>query len=219
MSHLLSVKRSAKVEKQEPPKPIQRPVVKETKSIQKEVPKFHQFQGLKKGFFSATPKSKTPQIKHPEPSLTYIEAKKSDPLVFKEVQESMASKFEKSRSEWMTPSFLDRIEKSPVLSKAFQDPNFLQMSQELIKDPVTTLKKCADSYPQWLAAIQEFAGLLGETFEAKADELEAKQPLSEFEQRLIDRVQKDPKVQDALKDPQVQSLLAQLQSNPNQTPK
>jgi hypothetical protein len=94
----------------------------------------------------------------------------------------------------MTPQFLEKIDQSPVLRKAFQDPRFLQMSQELVKNPIQTLQQCQLHFPEWMEALKEFSGLLGEAFEAKANEVDTS-GLDEFERGLVNRVVKDERVQ------------------------
>lgn len=120
----------------------------------------------------------------------------------------------------MTPDFLDQIDKSPILQKAFQSPQFIQLMSEMGKDPVSTFKKCESQYPQYLEALKEFAGLLGKAFEHKADEKERKEleenmaQLNPFEQDLVKKVMSNPELQNALRNPRMQQLLVQLQNNP-----
>jgi hypothetical protein len=94
----------------------------------------------------------------------------------------------------MTPDFLDRIEKSPVLRKAFQDERFLVISQELARDPVNTMKKVSQHMPEFLDALREFTALIGDQMTKKAEEMEAPK-LDASEQALVDRVMKEPAVQ------------------------
>lgn len=95
----------------------------------------------------------------------------------------------------MTPDFLNRIEKSPVLSKAFQDPRFLQLSQELAKDPINTMKKVANTMPQYIEALKEFSALIGDAMEKIADKREGEPELDDREQALVNAVMKNPRVQ------------------------
>ncbi len=97
----------------------------------------------------------------------------------------------------MTPSFIEKIEKSPVLRKAFQDERFLAISQQLARDPIATIQKVSKELPHFIPALQEFTALIGETMEEKAQEEELKKlpKLDDFEQGLIDRVMSDEKVQ------------------------
>jgi hypothetical protein len=89
---------------------------------------------------------------------------------------------------------MDRIDKSPVLKKAFQDPRFLTISQQLARDPLNTMKMVSERHPEYLEALKEFSGLLGEVMEQKAEEQE-KPKLDPFEQGLVDNVMKDIKIQ------------------------
>lgn len=97
----------------------------------------------------------------------------------------------------MTPAFMEKIDKSPVLRKAFQDARFLAISQQLAKDPVATIQRVSKEMPHFIPALQEFTALIGETMEQKALEEERKKqpPLDSFEQGLVDRVMGDTKVQ------------------------
>ncbi|KAJ3317976.1 hypothetical protein HDV06_001008 [Boothiomyces sp. JEL0866] len=185
-----------------------------------------QFTGLKKGFFdqpNAKPDSNTvaKKIVSKDDDIPFI---KSNPtknsLEFEEVKSAMATQLDQNRKEWMTPEFLDRIDKSPVLQKAFQSPQFLQLMSEMSKDPISTFKKCENKFPQYLEALKEFAGLLGSAFEQKAEEKERLEleenmaKLNPFEQDLVKKVMSNTELQNALKNPKMQHLLMQLQTNP-----
>jgi hypothetical protein len=172
-----------------------------------------EFQGLKKGFFSQ-PKVKNPSKNVKKEEIPYIKANQTkNPLEFDQVRDAMASKLDQSRKDWMTPSFISKIEKSPVLKKAFEDDRFLEMSRRLVQDPVTTLQECQRDSPHWMLALREFSGLLGEAFEEKANVDTT--GLDSFEKGLVDRVMNDSKLQDALKDLQIQKLLMDLKTNQN----
>ena len=95
---------------------------------------------------------------------------------------------------------MEKIEKSPVLRKAFQDDRFLIIAQQLARDPMSTIQKVSKEMPHFIPALQEFTALIGDTMERKAQEEELKkQPkLDDFEQGLIDRVMSDEKVQVSL---------------------
>jgi hypothetical protein len=187
MSHVVDIKK--KVEQPKPLTAAQKP---------------KEFSGLKKGFFSAPKTTKPKSTPKPivvDEDIPFIKPQTTkSSLEFEEVRNAMASQIDQTRSgkmdslEWMTPQFLDKIDKSPVLRKAFQDPRFLRMSQELVKDPVKTLQQCQQQFPEWMEALREFSGLLGEAFEAKANEVDTS-GLDEFEKNLVNRVMKDQHVQ------------------------
>ncbi|KAJ3267470.1 hypothetical protein HDV01_005159 [Terramyces sp. JEL0728] len=196
-----------------------------------------QFTGLKKGFFDQ-PKAKNATNKltaknktitssnlstaNPEnDDLPFIKANPNkNSLEFDEVKNAMASQLDQHRNEWMTPAFLEQIDKSPLLQKAFQNPEFLQLMSQMGKDPERTFKKCESEYPQYLDALKEFAGLLGQAFEQKAGEQERAEleqnmaQLNPFEQDLVKKVMSNPELQNALRNPKMQELLMQLQTNP-----
>ncbi|KAI8902423.1 hypothetical protein BC833DRAFT_372867 [Globomyces pollinis-pini] len=218
MSHLLKTMQ-IKNEYVTPKKLTKPNNVSQTK---KETPtaKSSDFGGFKKGFFSNEPRpkpkdnSKSKQILDNDIPFIKPTQSKTSHLEFKEVRDAMASKFDKSRDEWMDSKFMDKVMKSPKLQKALQDPRFIQLTQDMGKNPVDAVQRCKKNAPEWLEALQEFAGILGDTFESKANELEAKEKLSDFEQGLVDKVMNDKQAQAALKDPNVQKLLMRLRSEP-----
>lgn len=159
-----------------------------------------EFAGLQKGFFSSNPKPKS--AKKPSDDLPFIKhnAQKHNPFEIKEIQDlHVKAQVEQSKHDWMTPAFLESIQKSPTLIKAFQDPSFLALSQELAKDPVRTMQKVAQSQPKYLEALKEFSSLIGEAMDLKAKVMDSNgfkaEELNEFEQQLIKKVKSDSKVQ------------------------
>ncbi|KAJ3344873.1 hypothetical protein HDU91_007525, partial [Kappamyces sp. JEL0680] len=201
-------------------KPVQTP--KPTPSISSQPAKAEkQFAGMAKGFFASKPK-KAPAKTAPAPpakDVPFLRGNRNaidNPLEIQELKDKMASQFEATRNEWMTPAFLAKIDKSPVLSKAFQDPRFLAFSQELAGNPIATMQKVAQQAPEYLDALREFSGLIGEAMEEQANRsapTTAKDPpLDEFEQGLVDKVLSDQAVQNALRDPEIQQLLFKLKN-------
>ncbi|KAI8906288.1 hypothetical protein EDD86DRAFT_248583 [Gorgonomyces haynaldii] len=175
-----------KKKKQLPPQaPKEEIVVKE--------PPRKEFQGLRKGFFDQKPQKQT--------KIPYIEPKKTkqDSLRLDQVTQNMAAHLDQTRQEWMTPQFLDKLEKSPVLLKALNDPGFAIACQEMAQNPQKAFEKY-QSKPEWINALREFSGFLGEALEQKEDKL------PKHEQQLVDR--------ECLKDPDVQRVLVQLQQKP-----
>ena len=63
--------------------------------------------------------------------------------------------------DWITPDLLRKIEQSPVLSKAFQDPSLSQAMVEFQKDPQAALQ-AAQHKPEMLRFLKEFSSLMGE---------------------------------------------------------
>ena len=43
-------------------------------------------------------------------------------LRFEEVQNNLVNNLERTKDEWLTPGFMEKIMKSPRLMAAFQDP-------------------------------------------------------------------------------------------------
>jgi hypothetical protein len=121
--------------------------------------------------------------------MPYIKSNpKTNPLEIKEITEAMAG-------DWLSPNLLKAIEKSPLLLRLLQNPGFVQMTQELMQNPVHTFQKCQNERPEWLKALQEFSQILGDCFTEKSEEMEKQQPkLNDFEQSLVDKAMNDPKI-------------------------
>ena len=100
----------------------------------------------------------------------------------------MAGKIERSRDEWMTPDFLSKLERSPLLAKALADPNFAIAAQEMATDPINAAKKYSAHKPEWIQALKEFAGFLGDAFETKANKVDIPKDLPKHEQKLVENV-------------------------------
>lgn len=164
-----------------------------------------EFSGLKKGFFSSNPKpkpaekttTKSPSENTPDDDIPFIKfvPKTNEFLEIKEVRDKLSSQFDQTKSDWMTSDFLQKIDHSPTLKAAFQDPRFIQVSQQLAKDPVGTMKVVSKTMPQYVEALKEFMGLIGEAMEKKADLEDFKHHSLEDHEALVDRVLKDESVQ------------------------
>ena len=182
-------------------------------------PKKREFAGLKKGFFKKNEKLVSDSKSDSIPFLKGI--KNSNSLEIK----SLKKAFDDTRDQWLTPSFLDEIERSPVLAAAFQEPLFCEISQKLDQDPIGTMKYVSESHPKYLEALRQFSLLMGQAMEDKAKEMggnvkdqfgggakvhmmETKQtnlvmekqqvqetPLNDFERGLVEKVMCDPVVQ------------------------
>lgn len=201
------------------------------------------FSGLKKGFFSSSPKpapskSKTatksssqPQIRtaaqsSPPPSdIPFLKSNPTatNPLVFSEVRDAMANEMDRTRQNWMTPAFLEKLESSPKLAKAFSDPLFLHAANEMARDPAQAMKKYGKENPDFLEAMKEFVALMGNTLSESVDPQSTAsasntpvipEDLPDHEKKLVQNVLSDPEVQDILRDREVQALLAAIQSDP-----
>ncbi|KAI8821393.1 uncharacterized protein EV422DRAFT_528001 [Fimicolochytrium jonesii] len=137
------------------------------------------FGGLKKGFFSSSPRSGASRAADPpRPNIPVIKPKApaADGLRFDEVQQAMRSQMSMlDKQEWLTPAFLERIEKSPHLARALADPAFQQAAAEMSKNPQAAFKKYAVQRPDLLQALREFAGMLGESLTSIAETQDARQ--------------------------------------------
>ncbi|KAJ3409674.1 hypothetical protein HDU80_010509 [Chytriomyces hyalinus] len=184
------------------------------------------FTGLRKGFFSSAKPTAAKSVskrKIPEPIEVLAPKQPAHPgknLVFDEVQTAMKSKLQASTKDWMTSSFLSRIETNPILAKAFQDPEFQKATDALSKNPQAAFEKYARERPDLIVAMKEFSGLLGGQFEtmAVAQEKGTAVPipddLCENEKELVRKVQSDKDLQDILRDAEIQSFLLSVRNNP-----
>lgn len=117
----------------------------------------------------------------------------------------------------MTPDFLDKLEQSPVLAKALMDPAFQQAAAEMSSNPQKAMAKYSRERPDLILALKEFAGLLGSHLSdlpATPASVPIPDDLPAHEKELVQRVLSNPKTQAALKDPQVQMILARAQKDP-----
>lgn len=62
-------------------------------------------------------------------------------LRFEEVQNNLASNLEKTKGEWMTQGFMEKIMQSPRLMAAFQDPTTMKVLTEMGSKPDETMQK------------------------------------------------------------------------------
>ena len=118
------------------------------------------------------------------------------------------SKNEWSRSnigiDWMTSDFLERLENSPLLAKAFADPAFQKAASEMAKNPQQAMAKYSRERPDLVLALKEFAGLLGDQLSQMAKKEEEKkkkeaqvipEDLPEHEKDLLKKVYSSRDVQ------------------------
>ncbi|KAI8928833.1 hypothetical protein BC831DRAFT_446739 [Entophlyctis helioformis] len=133
---------------------------------------------------------------------------------------------------WMTDKFWQRIQSSPTLMKALGHPDFAQAAQDLESNPQEAFTKYAKSKPELMAALRELAAIIGDQLLSYADESDKSSApssrrgsaadalsvrpavpddLPAHEKRLVERVLNDPLVQDALRDPDVQRILSDIQ--------
>jgi hypothetical protein len=98
------------------------------------------------------------------------------------------------------------------------DPEFAVAAAELGEDTEKALAKWRKSRPDLIEAMKEFTKLFGAEVESKAISEEeksvvaAKEKLDPNERELVDKVLNDDRVIKAMRDPQVQNILALAQS-------
>ena len=114
----------------------------------------------------------------------------------------------------MTPDFLDKLEQSPVLVKALMDPAFQQAAAEMASNPQKAIAKYSKERPDLILALKEFAGFLGSHLSDLPASVPIPDDLPAHEKEILQRVLSNPKMQAALKDPQVQMILARAQKDP-----
>jgi hypothetical protein len=136
--------------------------------------------GMKKGFFNAPPKKKTPTstsmsqppksesiqtIRPAKPDV--VRKEKAGKLVLGEVQEAMqnTTPFSKalSKGEWMTPDLMQKFVTNPKLARGLVDPRFQAALQELQRDPKAAMMKF-QSDAELTSFLQEFCQTMGEHF-------------------------------------------------------
>ncbi|KAI8847220.1 hypothetical protein BC829DRAFT_397089 [Chytridium lagenaria] len=182
-------------EKMEAMKPVVTPVPI-PKKVQQPPEAKTAFSGIKKGFFNASPKKQSiPRAVEPQtlkPTKT-----KEDSLRFDQVQEVMKQQLNMlNKQEWLTPDFLERIERNPALARAFADPLFTQATEDLKRDPEKAFQKYAKERPDIMLALREFAGttsippsIVSITTPTIPDEL------PDHEKELVKRVMQDKELQ------------------------
>ncbi len=74
----------------------------------------------------------------------------------------------------MTDDLLSKIDKNPVLSKAFRDPSLVKVLEEFHKNPQQALAAAQDS-PEVLAFLRQFCSIMGDHFTAMADNQEKRE--------------------------------------------
>lgn len=201
------------------------------------------FGGLKKGFLTAKCKpsndneranDRPPKCPPNSDEMPHIRKKSPDAkphsLEIPEVQEAMkdAAPLLANR-EWVTDDLLEKIERHPLLSKAFRDPSLSQVLAEFQRNPETILK-AAQGNPEMMQFLKEFSSLMGEHFTAFSSSKGPKRR-KEPEGKLIAEVCTSdsnteelkfkeliqrPDIQRVLLDEDIQRLIATLRSDPDQ---
>lgn len=126
------------------------------------------------------------------------------------------------KQEWLNQSFLDKIAATKHLAKVMNDPGFQGATADFQKDPKMALSKYSNK-PEYVEALKEFASLLGSELHQLGEQA-PKQPvevpiqkrfdipndLPDHEKDLVRRVMSDSNIQEALRDPVVQTLLLKM---------
>lgn len=162
-----------------------------------------EFTGLKKGFFDSKPSKKVSDI-------TVLKPKNpsKNPLVLDDVQRNIPPS-----NNWITADILEEIEKSPVLSKAFQDPMFTTAISEMASNASDALKKYQKERPDLILALKEFSKLMGNQLSNVAIS-QIPKDLPSHEQELLKNVFQNSDLQEALKDSTIQKILANASKDP-----
>jgi len=190
--------------------------------------------GLKKGFLGGGGGSSKPNKATPADVRTVVRADadaKAKSLQLPEVQSTLeAEKAEAAKlgankaNSWMTPELLKKIAMSPVLRKGFMDPRCQAAMGEMQSDPQAAMRKYGD-VPEMREFLQAFMKMMGEHFSALADKQDAEKaaaatpPMAEAAtpeqkkaQEVAQRAMADPEVRAIVAEPEIQQLLASMQS-------
>jgi hypothetical protein len=199
-----------------------KPTFNSESSTKRSTPSESSFGGLKKGFLCYNrdkPKSK----KKPDPadSMPYIKTKKTENnLKISEVQDEMNKSFPlvANSKEWLTADMLDKIDSNPVLSRGLTDPNISKALEKFRTNPEEAMKENQKN-PQVMEFLQEFCKLMGDHFTSLADkrdsthqEEQIRECLTEEEKKMKEALN-DPKVQEVLRDANVQKLIELLKDD------
>ncbi|KNE64082.1 hypothetical protein AMAG_09140 [Allomyces macrogynus ATCC 38327] len=200
--------------------------------------------GMKRGFLNAAPKKTAAPCKPaggkvaarkpapipvlaPKPNTT-----KDHPFMFKEVQDALnASQGLLDKKEWLTPDLLAGIDQDPSLASTFDDPEFGRVLTAMQRDPAATMNayRTHPRAQQFMAAMQKVTGMMGTQLDQLANRApppaapttaaDLTEGLPEHERKIVDAVRKDPRLQDALRDPGVQQLMQDLRTRPGAVPR
>ncbi|KAJ3375974.1 hypothetical protein GGF31_000040 [Allomyces arbusculus] len=137
---------------------------------------------------------------------------------------------DRSLPEWLTPDLLTGIDQDRTLASVFDDAEFGQFLTAMQRNPAATLDAYR-SHPraqQFMAAMQKVTGMMGTQLDQLANRTPADtapaatdltEGLPEHERKIVDAVRKDPRLQDALRDPGVQQLMHDLRTRPGEVPR
>lgn len=151
---------------------------------------------------------------------------KEESLQFEQVQKAMAANMSfLEKGDWRTPDFISRVTSNELLSKAMQNPDFQKAVDLFSTNPTQALAQYGHR-PEIMQPLREYMGLMGDHLENFSEETSkvrqtthepmVPKDLPAHEQELVKRVMADKAVQDILRDPKFQKILAGLQKNPGE---
>lgn len=207
-----------------------------TKTCQKErsnaKSKAETFGGFQRGFLNkqkanSHENNKVSQAK-PEEEIPTINPKDPAPnnLRILEVQEAMKTSSFFQNKDWITEDFLKKIEDRPDLLKKLADPRYSKALNHFTSNPQEAWKAVNDN-KELQSFIKDLCGLLGEHFTAMAEQVHqskseidgeklVKSTAPTADEEKMAEIISDPETMNALKDPWISKLIANLKNNPKE---
>eukprot|EP00736_Rhodelphis_marinus_P003890 Rmarinus@m.19846 len=180
--------------------------------------------GMRKGFLTAAPKTKSKTSKKgtsdskTTDALPMISAKaetnKEDPLRFKEVQDALKS----SQKEWLNDDLLKSLSQNQAILQGMANPRLQKALEEFQSNPREAAAKYQNDN-EVMDYMRAFMGAMGQQFE----KLGAQQDVAKQAATADDDVEEiprtpvsrnDPRVEATLRDTQVQRVLHEARINP-----
>ena len=129
------------------------------------------------------------------------------------VNHSLLNNIVNNKQEWLNQELLMKIAQKPNLMKAFMDPRFTTVIQEMQNNPQECMRKYGNN-PEFSNFIKEFSSIMGEHFNKLA-----KNPMSSNPNYYNDDVQSiinDPKIKPILDRLQIEGKIdiQEIQSDP-----
>jgi len=196
--------------------------------------------GLKKGFFGNDKKKepkkkisnndqqivkKSETAKPPQEEIPFItgsgadwKQSKLDSLKLPEVQAALKQQTEKMKTDqsWCTPQLMQALASRPDLMKGLSNPRVMEAFTLMQKDAAAAKKKYEND-KEVTDFLMEFSKLMATHFELLGKEEEKSPPQATYQNPQGQTVQgqpeflQNPEVQKALKDPEVQQIIAEMQ--------
>jgi len=177
-------------------------------------PKTKSFGGFQAGFLSGGTKKKTKPKEEPIEEIITPKARESarkeNPLLLPEVQAQMKNELEDER-------FLSSYESDEKLMKQMADPRFARAIEFMQRDPAACKEYYARHDPAFFA---DFIAFFQENMKRIGGHLESKQTETKSdEQKQMEDIIERPEVKRALTDPEIQKLIHELKSQPQEASK